>query len=197
MRMNQANRISSNQYHLGRRMNYVPGEEYFSCIVLRRTGIGPFDFGWWASSSWNDLETWKSSISKSTAGAIFCYFANKGLVNLSWKTGRTFALAPPCGRESWHGNRAGPAESHIQTELGVRVLLLCSTVPRSTANESNLSTHTFLSLSTSVQLSSFQTQRSRKLHLVPKVRRVSSPADVGISIFGTGRYLCRGGWYRR
>ena len=105
-------------------MNYVPGEEYSSCIVLRRTGIGPFDFGWWASSSWNDLETWKSSISKSTAGAIFCYFANKGLVNLSWKTGRTFALAPPCGRESWHGNRAGPAESHIQTELGVRVLLL-------------------------------------------------------------------------
>ena len=129
-------------------MNYVPGEEYFSCIVLRRTRIGPFDFGWWASSSWNDLETWKSSISKSTAGAIFCYFANKGLVNLSWKTGRTFALAPPCGRESWHGNRAGPAESHIQTELGVRVLLLCSTVPRSTANESNLSTHTFLSFST-------------------------------------------------
>ena len=59
---NQANRIPINQYHLGRRMNYVPGEEYFSCIVLRRTGIGPFDFGWWGLIVLEQLpEAWKSS----------------------------------------------------------------------------------------------------------------------------------------
>ena len=102
MRMNQANRISINQYHLGRRMNYVPGEEYFSCIVLRRTGIGPFDFGWWASSSWNDLETWKSS--------------RKARPVLSSATLQTRALLIYLGRlaapSPWHhraGERVGTA----------------------------------------------------------------------------------------
>lgn len=146
---NQANRMSINQYHLGRRMNSVPGEEYFSCIVLRRTGIGPFDFGWWASSSWNNSETPPPGnleiISKSTAGAIFCYFTNKGLVNLfileDWphlRLGTTVA-----GERVGTAIEQGRQSPTFKPNWAFAFFCFCSTVPRSTANESNLSTHTF------------------------------------------------------
>ena len=168
---NQANRMSINQYHLGRRMNSVPGEEYFSCIVLRRTGIGPFDFGWWGLIVLEQLpEAWKSSRKARPVLSSATLQTRALLIYLSWKTGRTFALAPPLrerelARQSSragrvpHSNRIGRSRSS-------------ASVPRFHAPPQTNQIYQltpFLSFSTSVQLSSSQTQRPRNLHLVPKV----------------------------